>query len=450
MTYRIFSINVLIRLVVILLLGYAIVFVLTQTHFWLVSFWLALLSLFLFAEMLRYIRKSHKEMENLLVAIRQGDFSTTYQQRSFYSGNMLSQAFTELVATLQHLRREKETQHLYLQNIVEQVNIGLLCFDGQGRMQLVNKAAQQLFQKPYLKNLQDLAALDAELYSSLKNVAAGEKRLVKVLLNQELLHLSMQATAFKMHGEDYKLIALQDLRHELEQNEMDSWQKLIRVLTHEIMNSVIPIANLSAMVNQTLIHEQQGQLSLHDIAAEDLPDLQGSLKTIEARSQGLVSFVKAYRSLTQIAQPRFSTVEVRLLFDRVHTLFKPRLSEVNVTFSMQVSPADLSIKADFELVEQVLINLMHNAVEALNAQPNGSITLKAYRQDNQEVVIQVADNGPGIEADVAEQIFIPFFTTKPEGSGIGLSLSRQIMRLHRGTIAMHTQPGTGTVLTLRF
>lgn len=450
MKYSFFRLNIMLRLVLIVLLGYGIVFVLTQTHFWLVSFWLILLTFILFMELLHYIEKSHKEMENLVIAVRQGDFSNTYRQQSFRSGNMLTHAFSELVSTLQHLRQEKESNHLYLQNMVEQVNIGLLCFDQQGRIQLVNRAAKKLFLKPHLKHIKDLAEIDVELHHAIHKIKAGEKVLIKILFSQQLMQLSVQATEFKMLNEYYKLVSLQDIKNELEENEIESWQKLIRVLTHEIMNSVIPIANLSAMVNQMLLFQEHDQIKKHNLTEDDLVDLHESLKTIEERSNGLVNFVKAYRSLTQIAKPQFRQVQISQIFNRVYTLLKPKLLARNIHFSIQVVPEDISLKADLELVEQVMINLVNNAIEALEAQENAEVILKAFRKPNHEVIIQVVDNGPGIEAEVADQIFIPFFTTKKEGSGIGLSLSRQIMRLHKGSITMHTQKEIGTIFSLHF
>ncbi len=441
---------IMIRLLLLILIGYAIVWILTQTHFWLVSFWLILLSVVLFIELLHYIEKSHKEMRNLVIAIREGDFSNTYRQVSYRSGNMLGETFEALLTMYQRLRQEKESHHLYLQNMVEHVNIALLCFDQQGKMQMANKAAHQLFAKPYLKHLDDIKEVDAELHQTLQKVAAGEKLLIKILLHQQLMHLSLQATEFKMLGEYYKLVSLQDFKNELEEQEIDSWQKLIRVLSHEIMNSVIPISNLSAMVKQTLFSQEEGSLSFHDISAEDRVDLQESLQTIEERCNGLVSFVKAYRSLTQIAIPHFRSVSIHQLLERVYTLFRPDLLRQRIQCSIQVTPDHLSIKADFELIEQVLINLISNAIDALADCPQPEITLKAIKNAQNQTLIQVIDNGPGIEDEWGEQIFIPFFTTKKNGSGIGLSLSRQIMRLHKGTITMHTQAGRETIFSLIF
>ena len=450
MRYALFRTQILIRLLLIVATGLGVVYVLFQTHFWLVSFWLGLLMIILFVELLRYIERSHREMENLVISIRQGDFSSSYHRRPATRGHMLSDAFNQLVSTYQALRQEKESNHLYLQNIVEQVSVALLCVDESGRIELINRAAKELFQLPFLKKLEDLKQVDEELFARLHEMEAGDRTLIRVIVKQQLLQLSVQATAFRMKGKYYKLLSMQDFRSELEEQEVASWQKLIRVLTHEIMNSVIPISNLTAISHHMLINEKDGKPQLNTLAEDEVEDLHGSLLTIEERTQGLVSFVKAYKSLTQISQPQFREVEVEELFRRLKTLFKPRLQQKKVSWNQLISPQSLSIKADFELLEQVLINLVNNAMDALDVSRQVEIRLEAFINERNQRIIQITDNGSGIEEEVLEQIFIPFFTTKASGSGIGLSLSRQIMRLHKGNISVQSEKGRGTTFTLSF
>lgn len=451
MRYAIFRAQIVIRLLLIVATGFSTVYVLFQTHFWLVSFWLSLLLVILLVELLRYIERSHREMENLIIAIRQGDFSSTYQGHSAAKqGNMLGEAFSQLVATLQGLRQEKEGNHLYLQNIVEQVSVALLCVDEKGKVALSNRAAKALFKLPALKHLDDLHQIDHELYSQLNTLEAGERALIRVIVKQQLLQLSVQASAFRMRGKYYRLLAMQDFRSELEEQEVDSWQKLIRVLTHEIMNSVIPISNLTAISHQMLITEENGKPSLNPLNEEQVEDLNGSLQTIENRTQGLVRFVKAYKSLTQISQPQFKEVSVGALFERLKLLFKPQLNERNIRWHQSVRPEGLCIKADLELIEQVMINLLGNTIDALGEAAKPKVELEAYLNEQNQRIIKIIDNGIGIDEEVVEQIFVPFFTTKVGGAGIGLSLSRQIMRLHKGSISVQTQRGKGTIFLLTF
>lgn len=451
MRYTIFRTQIFIRLLLIVAVGFSILYILTETHFWLVSLWLGLFIVVLFIELMHYIERTHLEMENLVIAIRQGEFSNTYYRRPAMKGHMLSEVFNQLVGTFQKLRQEKEGNHLYLHNIVEQVSVALICVDAEGKVQLVNQAAKELLQKPILRNLNELEDIDHEFYQILKQLKAGEKKLIRVIIHHQLLQLSVQATEFRMQGKDFKLLSMQDFRTELEEQEVASWQKLIRVLTHEIMNSVIPISNLTAMVNQMLIYEgDDHKLQMHKLDEDDIEDLHGSLITIEERTNGLVNFVKAYKSLTQIAQPQFRTVEMEALFKRLLALLKSRLHEKQIEWQEKIEPQNLQLKADFELIEQILINLVNNSIDALQGVENPKIHLYAYINDKNQRVIQLTDNGKGIEPEVMDQIFIPFFTTKENGSGIGLSLSKQIMRLHKGNISVQSVKGEGTIFTLSF
>nr|WKN34333.1 ATP-binding protein [Tunicatimonas sp. TK19036] len=451
MHYTLFRLNIIFRILLVIGLGYAMVYVLTQTHFWLVSFWLALAAIVITVEMLRYIEKSHRELEDLVIAIRQGDFTNTYQQKAGRSGELLAYAYHQLVFTYQRLRREKESNHQYLQNVIEHVSIALLGFDQDGHTTLINPAAHSLLQLPIIRQLSDIQVVDEALYQHMQSLEAGQKVMVKVVRDGRLMQLALQASEFYLQGQYYKLISLQDLRRELEEQELASWQKLIRVLTHEIMNSVIPIANLSGMVHQTLRQTQQNKrLELTALGEEDSHDLLQSLQVMEDRSRGLVNFVKAYRSVTQVAQPNFREVRVEDLVKRVHALFAPTLRERGITWQQQLTPTNLTFTVDLELVEQVLINLIKNSLEALSEINDPVLSLRAYRTEQNEVLVEVEDNGVGMEEEVMEQIFIPFYTTKTEGSGVGLSLSQQIMRLHQGGIAVRSEVGDGTTFTLQF
>ena len=451
MHYTLFRFNIVFRLLLIIVLGYTTVYILTQTHFWLVSIWLALAIVITVFELLRYIERSHRELENLVIAIRQGDFTNTYQQPAFGSGELLAHSYNQLVATYQHLRQEKESNHRYLQNVVEHVSIALIGLNKENKITLINPAAKQLLRQPLLLQLSDIQKLNENLYEQMKRLEAGQKMVVKVVLHGQLMQLALQASEFYLQSEYYKLISLQDLRRELEEQELASWQKLIRVLTHEIMNSVIPITNLSGMIRQTLLQTRQADmLQLQTLDEEDSQDLLESLRVIEDRSQGLVNFVKAYRHITQVAQPNFRQVVIADLFQRVYTLFSPTLQQNKITWQQEVTPPHLSFTVDLEMIEQVLINLVKNATEALTEISSPTIRLTAYRTEEHEGIIEVSDNGAGIPTEVADQIFIPFYTTKPEGSGIGLSLSQQIMRLHRGAITVRSSVGEGTTFTLHF
>ncbi len=249
-----FRLKIVVRIILILTLGFGTVYVLTQTHFWLVSIWLGLFCILLIFELIRYLEKSKKELANFLLAIQQGDFSNTYPQqtKNQYDFN-LYRAFNLINAKFQKIRREKESNFHYLQAIVEHSGVALICFQEEnGEINLMNKAAKDLFQKPYLKNINSFQKIDPALLKSITGLNSGDKVLLKSVLNGELLHLSILAKELRMDGALYKLVSFQDIKTELDEHEVDSWQKLIRVLTHEIMNSAIPISTLTSVINQKI------------------------------------------------------------------------------------------------------------------------------------------------------------------------------------------------------
>lgn len=447
--FKTFRLHIIFRILLILALGYAMIYILTQTHFWLVAFWVGLAVIILVSELIHFIERSHKDLENFLLSIRQSDFSSLFPSlRSKGSNDGLKQAYLEILKVFQHLRSEKEFGHQYLQTVVEHVKVALICFDDKEEVQLMNEAAYGLFGKPYIKNIKALEQVDKQLPISLRSLAVGKKELIKVSIQNNILHLSIQATAFRLGQKSYKLVSFQDIGSELEAQEVESWQKLIRVLTHEIMNSVIPIATLSSVINE-MLHEKAAQSPDHLEDEEDV-DIRKSLQTIENRSKGLVSFVKAYSSLTQTAKPVIEQVRIEELFTRVYTLLRPGIDKKGIRITVLFLQEDLCLMADPQLMEQVLINLILNAVDALENSDNPVIEVTAGVNEKGQTVLQVKDNGAGMDEQLLQNIFVPFFTTKKKGSGIGLSLSRQIMLLHKGSITVQSAKGEGTIFRLSF
>jgi signal transduction histidine kinase len=264
----------------------------------------------------------------------------------------------------------------------------------------------------------------------------------------ETLQLAIHATEYQLGQQHYTLVSLQNIGSELEEKEMEAWQNLIRVLTHEIMNSITPISSLAATVNEMLnaaTRNNEGEIS-----PEAMDDIRQAVGTIEKRSQGLLHFVDAYRNLTHIPRPTFRVCLVKELFSRVHTLMQAQTAEAQIAMTTSVEPENLEVSVDPDLIEQVLINLVRNAIQSMACQAVKTLDLSARADETGHVWIEVLDNGPGIPRDIQERIFIPFFTTREDGSGIGLSLSRQIMRMHGGTILCRSSEGSGTAFALRF
>jgi nitrogen fixation/metabolism regulation signal transduction histidine kinase len=324
---------------------------------------------------------------------------------------------------------------------VRHIGVGLIVFQPDGEVELINKAAKQLLGINQLKNIKFLQSLSPKLVNTLLKLKPREKNTVKIDIDNETLHLSLYGTEFKMGETTYFLVSLQNIHSELEETEIEAWQKLIRVLTHEIMNSVTPISSLASTING-LVKE--------NMVSEALTDIQDAAQTIKKRSQGLMHFVDAYRNLTLIKKPKFRIFQIQELFSRVEKLMQSDFKDKGIQFTVKVQPQTLELTADTELIEQVLINLLLNAQQAVEGCKNAEVNLEARLDKRGKIVLEVRDNGPGIPKENMEKIFIPFFSTKEEGSGIGLSLSRQIMRLHKGSIGVHSKPYSETSILLSF
>ncbi|MFZ5517567.1 MAG: sensor histidine kinase [Candidatus Zhuqueibacterota bacterium] len=394
--------------------------------------------------LIRYVEKTNRDLNRFLDAIRYDDFSQSFSGLSLgASFDELRKAFNDVLEKFKRTRSEKEEHFRYLHTVVQHVGIGLITFQPNGDVQLINTAAKRLLKVNRLRNIEQLSSLSQDLGTRLKKMKSGEKALVKVSDEDSALQLTISATEFRMQGQQFTLVSLQNIQSELEEKEMDAWQNLIRVLTHEIMNSVTPISSLASTVNCLLSDSPQ-------LTGETIDDVRSAAQTIEKRSNGLLHFVESYRKLTRIPRPNFQIFGVAALIGRVEKLMSSHVAETNIAVTSGVEPRHLEITADPELIEQVLINLLLNAIESVKGQSAPQIELMARIDARGRAIIQVADNGPGIAPDLLDKIFVPFFTTKKDGSGIGLSLSRQIMRLHRGAISASSNPGIRTVFTLRF
>jgi len=445
MEYKYFRLQIVIRILIVLSLGYSIIYVLTETHFWLVSFWLFLALIISLISLIKYVERSRRELAYFLLAIKQGDFTNTYHYKK---QSDLNYAFHEINKVMKDLRNEKATNLLYLQTVVQHVRVAVLCFDKDYKIQLVNKAAKDLFNRPYLTSVESLTVVSTLVVEKIKELKSGERELIKVQIDGQFHHLSLLITTFKLQGKDYKLVSFQDIQNELEAQEIESWQKLIRVLTHEIKNSVIPISTLSDVILQ-MIKQNGDKPDLSKLDKESVEDLVGGLETIEARSKGLANFVKTYDQLTKLPEPKFTKVKVIKLFRRVDSLFRPELEKRSINLTINC-PEEIEINADPDLIDQILINLVKNAMEALPQSSGARILLWARKIDDENVQVHVQDNGAGIPEEVLENIFVPFYTTKEGGSGIGLSLSRQIMRLHKGNITVSQLSENGVTFKLKF
>jgi nitrogen fixation/metabolism regulation signal transduction histidine kinase len=447
MVYNRFRIVLISRVLFLGAFIFLFYYLILQTSYYAATFIVVVIIIYQIATLIQYVEKTNRDLSRFLDAIKYSDFSQTFVSTGLGSSfNELKEAFNEVILKFQETRSEKEEHFRFLQTIVQHVGIGLISFDISGEVNLINTAAKRILNVPYLKNIQSLKSLSESLVEHLFELRSGDKTLLKIVNQGDEIQLIVYATEFKLHNQKYTLVSLQNIGSELEEKEIEAWQKLIRVLTHEIMNSITPISSLTSTTSDLL----NDIVEEYAISRESVEDIDGALKTIQNRSQGLLNFVNAYRNLTRIPKPNFQIFSINEQFEQISRLMRPQVEKKAIDFQVKVFPQSLELTADPELVEQVLINLVLNAVEAVSSQEAGRVELNAGLNEKGRVTIQVADNGPGMSREVQEKIFVPFFTTKKGGSGIGLSLSRQIMRLHHGSISVQSEPQVRTVFTLRF
>ena len=393
-------------------------------------------------------RKAQQEVEQFVESIHYRDFSRYFDVKEApLELKSLRQGFNEINTTFKTVSREKETQFQYLQKILELVNTGILSYEHKsGEIGWMNESFKNMLGIPYLKTIGSLERRDANLYREVLNIRPGENKIVSLTRDKNVYKALMAATAFQTDGRVYKLVAFQDVNEALDETEAKAWQRLLSVMTHEIMNSVAPISSLA----ETMLNRLQQSARLLEGQPGALEDLELGIGTIRKRSEGLLKFAETYRNLNKITTLTLKRVFARDLFETMHVLMEPTLIQKNIEMDILLTDTDLDLEVDTNLIEQVLINLVVNAIDAVKERPEPVISLSAYRGSNGHAILKVSDNGMGMSPEVMDNIFIPFFSTKKTGSGIGLSLCKQIMLLHKGNIQVQSVEGVGSSFLLHF
>jgi len=451
MGFKNYRLNIILR-VILMAASIYLLFYTLKSDFFIAPVIVTVAVIFEVASLIRYLDRTNRELTSFLESIRFSEFTRSFQIESMGGTfNELNKAFNEVMQDFQKVRAEKEESFHYLQTIVQNIDVSVIAYSSDGNIELINKTAKKLFQLATIKNIKSLEPLSPELVSTLLNIKPGENKLVKLQYDDDILQLAIFASTIKVKDKLIFLVTIKDIQNVLEEQETEAWQKLIRVLTHEIMNSITPIASLSSTLDLMLKGMVgQGNGDELRIDNESVGEIQEALQTINKRSTGLLHFVNTYRNLTRIPKPNFRLCKISELFGSIEKLMEEEMRKCGFEFVVKVDPENLEFTADDQLIEQVLINLIKNSMHALSGRANARIQLQGFMNKRGRVTIQVSDNGPGILKDVLDKVFIPFFTTKPSGSGIGLSLSKQILRLHNGTITAHSEPEVETVFTMTF
>ncbi len=429
--------RIAIKMLLLFIVLYALAFLIQKGLFTYVLIALPIAAYVLF-DIYKMLKKAQDEVTDFVESIHYRDFSRNFNvQQAPTELQPLRQGFNDINTTFRVISKEKEVQYQYLQQILELVDTGIISYEpASGEMNWMNNAFKKLLNIPYLKTIQSLQKRDENLFNAVMSIRPSETAVVTIHKDNRQVKILLSATLFQIDGKINKLIAFQNIHEALDENEAIAWQKLLSVMTHEIMNSVAPISSLADTLKKRL---QFGEKE----------DLELGLETIKKRSEGLLKFAESYRNLNKVTKLNLLTIYVRDIFENILTLMQPTFEKKNIELEVILKDPQLTIELDVNLIEQVLINLLVNATEAIKDKEQPKIVLSAYQEQNR-LLIKVADNGTGIPLELLDKVFIPFFSTKKTGSGIGLSLCKQIMLLHKGTIQVQSIENQGSAFSLLF
>ena len=450
MLHHRFAINIIVRLILLTLTCMVFAFSALKPDNLFITVNISAILVLQVIALFYFLNRINRDLTNFFGAITNDDSTVLYKRiapaRSF---EKLYAFFDEINARIQQLKIENAQRMFYFQHLVEYAGVGLISYSGEGKIDIFNPAAKKLLRLSSLNNMSDLEKVDRSLPKLIRELKPGEQQLFRIKVNDEVIPLAVKANEFVIQGETYRLLSLQDIKNELEENELLSWQKLIRTLTHEIMNSIGPISSSIKTIKYLFESDVSCKKDeIPNLAPETLSDTLKGLDIIDERTQGLLDFVEKFRSLTLTPSLHLSVFSVKELFEGIERLFASDIETNNIHFSIRVMPDSMKLTADKQLIEQVIINLVTNSIQALNRSEGKTIKLNAFSDYQGKAWIQVMDNGEGIAAENTDKVFVPFFTTKEKGSGIGLNWSRQVMNLHKGKISFTSVPGEETVFTL--
>ena len=402
-----------------------------------------LLQIISVANLYKYVTSLNRKMKRLFESIQYQDFAITFK-----ADNKLGESFRDLnndlnavINSFNQVRAEREATLHFINAIIQQINVGILSYDTEGKIEINNQAANKLLKVYRLKHISDIEKQNPSIFECIASLKSGEPKLLSLPEND----LSFSVTEIQMRGRKIRLVAIHNIRSELQIKELEAWQNLTKVLRHEIMNSVTPIVSLAETMKDIVENEIKAN---NPKEQESIDDLKDALQTVQRRGSGIMKFVNAYREFTSIPTPNKYYATASQLLKTLEGIFAQKALESKLKISYEVE-SDFETFIDIEQIEQVLINIVKNAFEVENESENKIISITAHTENGTKT-IEIADNGIGIDKTLQEKIFIPFYTTKKTGSGIGLSLSRQIMQLNDGNINFYENQPSGAVFVLQF
>jgi nitrogen fixation/metabolism regulation signal transduction histidine kinase len=449
MIYKSFNLSVAIRLVIFASaaagLGLAL-----YMHNWLLAAPICLVFLISFFSLFYFLNGVNRKVAFFFDTVTNDDTTLHYSENIRpRSLSLLHRNMNQLNRHIADIKLRNEHNERFFHEMLKSSATGLLAVDEKGYVEQINDSASDFIGLPSISNLSLLKQRNPELHEQMMHIKPGQSRTIKVLRDNELRLFSLKVALLNFGSDRYRLYSISDIKAELEENELDSWQKLIRVMTHEIMNSIAPITSLSNTLTRIFIRNND-PLPAEEVTKKHVTNIINGLKVIENTGKGLMRFVEDYRKLTKIPAPVFKPISVNHWLDAIRLLMKNRFEEEHISLKI-VKKAKLdNILGDEKLLSQVMINILNNAVDALRNIENKKIIVSISESGTGRLNISISDNGKGIPAEEIDKIFIPFYTTKDNGSGIGLSLSRKIMRLHKGSISVFSEPNSYATFVLNF
>lgn len=451
MGFRNFRFNILWRVAILFLLLLSLTFVLVRTDWIFTPTVIVILTIVSIVNLINFIEKTNRDFTYFLNAILHQDFlSAIPAKQGGKSFDDLADAYDLIIQSFRRITYQKEEHLKLVEAVVDTLQVGIVCFDEDGHVSVSNSAVKKLFGITNIHHINGLNHVDPFIFSCAKKLEPGEQQLLPAKIKGEMVQLSVSKNAFSIGEIKYQLLSFQNIRDALDEKETDAWQKLIRVLSHEIMNSATPILSLSESI-KNMFKPDQGSKGLVEIVdQDDREDLVKSIDAIHVRSKGLIKFVDSYRDISYIAEPKKEEIDVVEIMGNVLLSLVSRFQTVGVVLVKSFNNSPRKIFIDPSQLEQVLINLLGNAIEELEGKEAPKIEISIFRNEKQKDCIEIKDNGSGISADNIENIFMPFYTTKKMGTGVGLSISRQIMFMNRGSLVVESTLGEGCVFRLEF
>ena len=450
MIFKRFTLLLIVRLALVGLLMAALVWLVLVPGYHGATAIVAVVLLLSTTELWRFVSRTNREVARFLDAARYADYSQRFNFKNEGAGfAALGDAFTDILSRMRERSSDHEEEIRHLHALIEHIPVPLMTLRDDGSITLQNNASRRLFGAEHVTQLRDLRRFGFGFAEAVETAVPGMRQLVRFEVDGIEYNLTLATTELIVAGRQERIISLQDIQSELDANQAEAWEDLVKVLTHEIMNSITPVTSL-ARTSVDLVKDVVSKERAGEPVEEDLEDLRDAVNTVARRSDSLTQFVDSYRQITRLAPPEKKRTKLADLFDSVLRLAEAECTDGGVRFSSRIDPSELDVYLDRDLVEPVLINLLRNAWQACEDQPQPEVTISARLNRRNNVVVDVADNGTGVPENIAKKVFVPFFTTKTGGSGVGLALARQVMIAHGGFIRLRNNESGGATFSLTF